>query len=164
LGTDIGYTFEDFAMAPFLNLKVNLASGDNEPGDNRLETFNPMYPLPAYVSGELAHVGPYNQIMIHPSIILSRSEHLSFCVGFMWFWRQSKEDGVYGPRGELFRDGSTSDERYVGRQAEVIMFGSLRQFFQYKVIYSHFWPGEFIRQTGPHKDIDLFVFEITINF
>jgi len=46
---------------------ATVPSGDNNPNDKDLQTFNPLFPKGKYF-GELSLLGPYNLINLHPSI------------------------------------------------------------------------------------------------
>lgn len=64
LATNTGYRFEG-AWSPEVMLSVNVASGDNDPTDDKLETFDALYPRGSYFS-EVAVLGPSNFYNINP--------------------------------------------------------------------------------------------------
>jgi hypothetical protein len=57
VASDTGHTWNDAPLQPRLGLRANVASGDDDPNDDALETFNPLYPRGNYFN-ELATLGP----------------------------------------------------------------------------------------------------------
>ncbi|MEM7055171.1 MAG: alginate export family protein, partial [Pseudomonadota bacterium] len=65
IASDTGYTFEDAAGSPRISMSANIASGDDDPNDNDLNTFNPLQPNLAYFE-EAAVLAPQNFYNIEP--------------------------------------------------------------------------------------------------
>ena len=102
LATETGYSFADLALKPRLALSANIASGDKDPADERLQTFNPLFPRGNYFS-EDATLGPRNFFNLHPFLTLHLSDSLSLTTDVNFFWRLEKGDGVYTPAGAILR-------------------------------------------------------------
>jgi hypothetical protein len=80
-----------------------------------------------------------------------------------FFWRQSLNDGVYSPNGQLLRASDGSTARYVGTEISFTNEWKVNRHLTLTAIYCHFFPGRFIRETGPpSKQIDFI--EITARF
>jgi hypothetical protein len=148
-----GYRFNQTRFRPRLGLSANVASGDRDPNDADLETFNPLFPRGSYFS-ELALLGPRNFYDVHPSLTLELAETLTLVTDWNFFWRQSTRDGVYNPGGQLLRSGAGSSERFVGHSPSVALEWRATPYLTFTGIYSHFFPGAFIEDTGTSKDID----------
>ena len=113
VASDIGYTWNDVRSYPRVGLRADIASGDRDPNDADLETFNPLFPRGNYFN-ELANLGPRNFFDVHPFLTLEVLEPLTLTADWNFYWRQSVEDGIYGPSGNLIRSAEGSDSRYVG--------------------------------------------------
>lgn len=59
LASQTGFTFASLPWQPRIALSTNIASGDTDPDDADLGTFNPLYPRGNYFS-EDAVLGPRN--------------------------------------------------------------------------------------------------------
>src|SRR5262249_30403584 len=118
--SDTGFTFGQVPLKPRLGLKANVTSGDHNPSNPDLQTFNPLFPRGAYF-GEPALIGPVNHIDVHPQLDLALRNNLTLTLDWDCFWRESTRDGIYGPAVNLIQSGQTSDARYVGNQVEIML-------------------------------------------
>jgi hypothetical protein len=65
LSGEFTYAITPAGWEPFFNLKAEILSGDRRGGDDRLQTFNPLFPKGAYF-GQVALIGPANLVDLHP--------------------------------------------------------------------------------------------------
>ncbi len=151
--SDTGYTFGSLPLRPRLSLKANIASGDEDPNNPDLQTFNPLFPKGAYFS-EANLVGPANFMDLNPTVEFHLSRQLSFTADWDFFWRESVHDGIYNSAVSLLRSGKNSDARYIGSQAQGQLEWSFDRHLTVTGIYAHFFTGEFIKETGPGRDVD----------
>lgn len=154
LYTDTGYTFRDAAWEPRLGLSVNAASGDSDPGDRTLGTFNPMFPRANFFS-DIAILGPRNFWNVSPSLQLRPHRDVSLETRVNLFWRMEGRDGVYRPSGALLRSGAGSSERFVGTELSVSATWRASERLRFSANYGRFFPGAFLKATGPARPIDL---------
>lgn len=161
--TDTGYTFRTYRFAPRVGLRANIASGDKNPADNQLETFNALFPAGNYF-GEIGLLGQSNFMNLYPRVEFKLPRRISLSLETMFYWRQSTSDGIYNPAGILLRPGNRSSERYVGTQPAVISSWAFNRHFTFFMSYSHFFTGRFLKETPPGKDIDYFTAMMTYRF
>jgi hypothetical protein len=161
VATDTGLTFEHRPWQPRIAFSANIASGDRDAADPDLGTFNPIFPRGNYFS-EAAVLGPRNFFNIHPFVTVRPTEDWSLTADMNFFWRLETNDGVYAPSGQLIRGPSGSDERFVGSAVSITSEYALAENLNFTAIYTHFFAGDFIRETGPSEDIDFF--ELTLQF
>jgi hypothetical protein len=70
VGALAGYTFPDVGWTPRLALSIDVASGDRNPHDDKLETFNPLFPNGYYLADD---TGYPNLIHVKPTVRSIRS-------------------------------------------------------------------------------------------
>jgi alginate export protein len=163
VASDTGYTFEALPLMPRLGIKANIATGDEDPGNPDLQTFNPLFPKGSYFS-ENNLIGPANFFNLDPSLTLLLTYRLTFAVDWNFFWRESTRDGVYNNAVVLVRTGKSSDARYVGNQSQVQLTWNPDRHLSLTAIYAHFFAGPFIKETGPGKDVDYVTTWLTYRF
>ncbi|WP_162148669.1 alginate export family protein [Desulfuromonas sp. TF] len=163
LASTTGFTWRDLPLRPRLALSANIASGDRDPGDPDLESFNALFPRGNYFS-ELALLGPRNFFNVHPFLTLNLPHDISLTGEVNFYWRQSRNDGVYGPSGNLLRAGSGHSERYVGAAASFNCERRINRWLSTTLIYTHFFPEAFIKETGRSEDIDFTEFTVIFLF
>jgi len=161
--SDSGCVVEWLPLEPRLGLKANIISGDQDPGDEDLETFNPLFPKGKYF-GEAGLIGPYNLINVHPSLEFDLSEEWSLSLASVLYWRESTEDGVYANSGQLLRPDGGSDDRYIGSQFDVALGYAPMRFLDMSLAYSTFVPGSFIESTGPDETVRFLGLELRFRF
>ncbi|MEO1237187.1 MAG: alginate export family protein, partial [Planctomycetota bacterium] len=162
LASSVGYTF-DTAYRPRLGLKANVVSGDDDPDDPELESFNPLFPKGKYF-GELTPVGPYNLINLQALATVQPTDRWSITLQGGPFWRESADDGVYDIPGNIVREPGGSDARFIGWQWDAIAEAKLTRELSLLLSYSQFIPGDFIADTGPDEAINFAAVELLLRF
>lgn len=150
MASDDGYTLRHVRFEPRLGLKANVTSGDRNPSDPNLQTFNALFPKGAY----FGQIGPANHIDLQPSIDFKLAKKWTMKLESGFFWRQSIHDGIYGPALNLLRSAGSSQSRYVGSQVETEVHYQVNRHFIWAVNYTHFFAGQFLADTGPAKDVN----------
>nr|WP_246739270.1 alginate export family protein [Bradyrhizobium aeschynomenes] len=93
-GARVGYTFADVAWQPRIGLQLDGASGDRHRGDDRIETFNPLFPNGYYFS-LAGFTGYTNLIHLKPSLTVKPTAALSFMAAIGLQWRATTADAIY---------------------------------------------------------------------
>ncbi len=161
--SETGYSFHRAAFQPRITLKANVTSGDRDPNDPDLGTFNPLFPRGAYF-GQLSPVGPLNHRDLHPGIELAFPRRVSVTADWVFYWRQSLRDGVYGVPGNLERSGNRSRERFIGHQPGVEAVWRLDAYTTITLNWAGFRAGRFLRETPPGRNMRYFALWMTYKF
>ena len=162
VAAEAGYNLPAAPMTPRLFLGYDIASGDDDPGDGDLGTFNQLFPTVHVFLGYIDTIGRQNIIDLHPGFELTPLTNTKYArkvtlrAEHHLFWRQSDVDAVYNDPGNVVRPGNTSNETYVGAETDLLLNWQIDRHWSGYVGYSHFFPGDFIQDTGPSGDIDFF--------
>jgi hypothetical protein len=151
--SDTGYRFKEFPFCPRIGLRADIASGDGNPEDNRLGTFNALFPKGAYFS-QADLLGPYNLMDVHPSVGLELTQKLSVSFDLDFFWRQSTHDGIYSVPGGLIYSGKGIESRYIGNHANVELEWQISRHLSWTGAYLHFFPGRFLEEAGLNRPVN----------
>ncbi len=88
-----GYTLDE-PWKPRLGLRLDLGSGDKDPTDDRLETFNPLFPKGAYFN-ETTLMSWGNLVSLRPSLGLTPVKGVSLEASYTLHRRMSGADAIY---------------------------------------------------------------------
>jgi len=163
VASDDGYTLANIRFRPRLGIKADVTSGDHDPGNPNLQTFDPLFPRGAYF-GEIALIGPANHIDLHPSVELHIGENVKFTGDVVSFWRESLHDGIYGNAINLLRSARTSRARFVGRQPSLQAEWQVTRHVNWSGVVSHFFVGPFLKESGPGRDVNYVATWLTYKF
>ena len=151
ISSNVNYTLTKVKLKPVLGLKTEIISGDHNSNDNRIETFNPLYPRGAYF-GLVALIGPANLYDIHPSLDLNLTKKLAFGADYDIFWRWSNNDGIYAPNMQLLYSGKDSKKSFIGTQLAADFEYTANRFLSFTLEGAWFDTGAFLKEVGLGKD------------
>ena len=163
IASDTGYRIETAPWRPRLALRANVTSGDEDPHDNRLGTFNPLFPRGGYF-GLIASAGPSNQVDLHPLLTLNPRSDLAVTTGWLFFWRHRIDDGIYTTSGTLLRSAEGTRSRFVGHSPGVEAIWQVKGYLSLTGNASLFTAGPFIRESGPARTIRFLAGWVTYRF
>ena len=164
LASDTGYTWSLGGLRKIrFSLRADIYSGDNDPNDSDLNSFNPFFPKGKHIS-QLAASGLINQRDLHPRINLTLDEYWSLTTSALFIWRDSLDDGIYSIGSGVLRSGSTSRARYVGTQPELEVKYRFSRHLDLKGIFNYFRAGKFLKKTSNGSDINYLGSMLTFRF
>ncbi|MEL6305429.1 MAG: alginate export family protein, partial [Bacteroidota bacterium] len=144
-----------------VGIKTEAISGDTDASDNRLNTFDGLYPRGAYF-GRVARIGPSNLFDVHPYIDTFVGP-LSLEVDYVAFWRLSRQDGVYGPPLNL-QYPAVNEQRFIGHQLGTIVGFEINAFVNLELETNVIFPGDFLKDSGLGDTLFHAVFTAELKF
>lgn len=151
VASNTGYTWERAAWKPRAGVKLNVASGDEDPDDDRLGTFNPLFPRNNYFS-DANLLAPYNFFDIHPTLTVRPTAALTVTLGWDAFFRFSTDDAVFSPTGIVI-PATASEERFVGSTLSLFTEYAINRHLTLSFSYAHFFRGDVVEDAGG-SDVD----------
>jgi hypothetical protein len=148
---DSGYTW-DAMWSPRLGLKAGITSGDHNPNNGRLGTFDALYFKSGYFN-DASLIRPQNVIGVHPNLELKPSRTVTVDGGANWFWRYSQNDAVYAVPGFVSVPALKTASSYVGTALDVNLTWQIQRHVSFQASYVHFFTGSYIHEAGGH-DVD----------
>ncbi|CAM1369134.1 alginate export family protein [Tenacibaculum xiamenense] len=133
-------------------LKLEYTSGDNEIGDGKINTFNPLFVNPAYYS-LAATITPVNMVSIHPSVTMTPTEKLKLYFEWGIFWRASKNDGLYSPPRFISRQMNGLSDKGLGNQLGFKATYEINRHLSFDLDMSYFIAGDFQKSSGESANI-----------
>ncbi|MEN9674929.1 MAG: hypothetical protein RIS76_825 [Verrucomicrobiota bacterium] len=157
---EVGYSWK-VRWKPRLGIWMNYASGDHDPTDGTQQRFDPLFGATFAFYG---YSGYFNwQNIIDPAVRFSvqPTERLRAELIFRAFWLASDRDAWV--RGLRVDPRGTSGS-FVGQELDVRVSYSLWRWLDTEIVYAHFFPGEFVANTGPDPGSDFTYLQATLRF
>jgi hypothetical protein len=148
------------------------ASGDDDPNDSDLQTYNQLFPTAHQYFGYADVIGRQNIVDAHGGVQFHLLENKRFAKNLAFeiqqhvFWRANTSDALYNtgagaaaapPVAGIARAAGGSDASYVGNELDLLLNWQMDRHLAGYIGYSHFFAGDFISQTGGangSQDID----------
>jgi hypothetical protein len=149
VGSLNGYTFTVIPWMPRLGIQLDAASGDRNPGDHELNTFNPLFPNGYYVT-LAGYTGYTNFIHVKPSITVHPNRRLKLMGAVGAQWRETTADAVYTQPDIPVAGTAGHAGRYTGTygQGRIEYGASAHLALALEVV--HFQIGSAIHAVGGH--------------
>jgi len=146
-GSVVGYTLANTSWTPHLGLGVDAASGDRNPHDDRLETFNPLFPNGYFLAG---YTGYVNFVHVKPAVTLRPVTALNLMVALATQWRATTADAVYAFPSVPVAGTAGRPGRYTGTYVEFRADWMLTANYAIGLGAVHYAIGPAVRQAGGH--------------
>ena len=146
VGSLFGYTLYS-PWKPRIGVQVDAASGDRHPNDNRIGTFNPLFPNGYYFT-LAGFTGYSNLIHVKPSLTLKPSSKLSLMVAFALQWRMTVNDAIYQQGNAVVPGTAGHGTHWTGAYAQIRADYTVATNLITSLEVVHFSIGDSIRELG----------------
>jgi len=162
---ELGYTLADVAMKPRVYIGYDYASGDDNPDDNKVKTFNQLYPLGHAYLGYIDVVGRQNiEAFSLGASLWPVAKKIQAKADYHMFNRAETEDALYNAGGAIVRKGSDGESKDIGSEIDLTVTYKINRETTAWVGYSHFFAGDFIEESGPDEDTDFAYVSVQYTF
>jgi len=151
--SQVGYTLAAAPASPRFFIGFDYASGDHRAGGD-VETFNQLFPLAHAYHGYIDMVARQNVMDLNAGVACKPTQKLALELKGHHFWRADNDDALYNAGAGVARPGAAGSSTDVGTEVDLMLKYAIDSHQSAIFGYSHFFPGHFVEQSGPHKDID----------
>jgi len=163
VSTEHGYRLESKPLQPRFGLRALVLSGDQNPSSHTVGTFNSMFEQgPYFTYAEL--FARRNLIALQPSAELNLTKSVSLKFNPAFYWRESTSDGLYSIGNSVIVSGLNSDARYIATQASTQLRWKMTRNIIWFSEFGHFFPGEFLRQATPGRNLNYWTAWLDIRY
>ena len=149
IGSLAGYTLADIDWTPRLGLQIDAASGDSNPHDHTLETFNPLFPNGYYVT-LAGYTGFVNFIHVKPSVTLHPVTGVKLMLAAAAQWRETTADAVYTQPDIPVPNTAGHPGSYTGSYGQIRTDWAVTSQISTAVEAVHFAIGDALHRAGGH--------------
>ncbi len=163
----IGYTF-DTACMPRLGVAFNYGSGDGDPSDGDVETFQNLFPTNHKFYGQMDVFSWQNMKDLEVSFKCAPTKKLTAKAEFHAFWLADTNDSWYRANGIATVRPLTPVARaasdFVGYEVDATLTYTVSKNLSFEGGYSHFFAGDYLSDTGASDDADFVYLQTSITF
>ena len=121
VASDFKQKLDALPIPASIGLSLNVASGDKDPNDANLQTFNALYPNLIYFA-EAVTLSPTNAYSIYPYVDFRPHKNVKLYLGSNILWRQSKGDAIYRPVYVPLVGPQQTNASYTGQLAQAQLY------------------------------------------
>lgn len=149
----LGHRFVNVRTTPRLYIGFDRASGDEDPFDGKVGTFNQLFPLGHAYFGFIDTVARQNAIDWNHGLSFNPVAQVVLSTDFHQFWRASRQDALYDAGGAVVRPGNAGTAKRLGWEIDFTAEYKVNRHSLVTGGLSYFLPGRFIRESGSSERI-----------
>ena len=164
---DVGYTL-NFAWLPRFAVGYSFATGDDDPGDKDIQTFQNLFPTNHKFYGQMDVFSWQNIHDLEFDFKIAPLRNLTVRADYHAFWLETTEDSWYRANGTTtvrpLNAASRAAGNYVGSEIDFLVTWQVCKNLQLEGGYSHFFAGDYLKATGPSDDADFGYLQAKVTF
>lgn len=155
LHTGVGYTFKDVWSKPRLGFEFNHGSGDSDPTDGRVETFDNLFPTNHKFYGDADFASLWNMNHLQFDLKFEPHQRVAIKLAQHFFRLDTPSSPWFNASGAVMRPRNPAASKTVGTETDLTANINLHPRLNLLVGYAHFAAGPFIDDSGAHDNADL---------
>ncbi len=164
IGSQFGYTLKESQWKPRLWLGFDYGSGDGDPNDAEVETFDQLFPLGHAYLGYIDIVGRQNIVDFSQGVDFKPTKKIGLKLANHFLWRAENSDAFYNAGGGVVRSGTAGNDKAIGSEFDLTATYSLNSHTSFLFGFSHFFAGDFIEESGASSDTNFFYSQVLFRF
>ncbi|MCA9040950.1 MAG: alginate export family protein [Planctomycetaceae bacterium] len=141
-----GHVWNQVAWTPTVKGVFYWASGDDDPNDNEINTFTPLYPLGHAYWGIIDNLNGSNLVDYSIQASVKPTKKLTLGSDFHWFQKDESADFIYNVAGAPL--GPNNTDSSIGNEWDIVGTYQINANLQWQCGFSTFWYGDAVTQTA----------------
>jgi hypothetical protein len=160
-----GYNWLKSAWKPRLALEYSAGSGDSDPNDGRVHTFQNLFPTNHPPYGLMDTFSWQNMHNLVLRLAAQPHAKVKTTLDFHSFWLTTTGDAWYRANGTTrVRNINPNANSHAGCELDFTINAKLTQHLDMLFGYSHFFAGAYLADTGVNDDADFAYLMLTLNY
>lgn len=148
----VGYTMRDTRWTPRVGIEWDRASGDDDPTDGDLGSFQTLFPTNHGHYGIMDLMAWQNMQAWRATLGVRPSENWSIDADYWRLYLDDSMDAWYGSTGAPIRGGAAGASKYVGSEVDLVVSWKPNDRMRISIGGAQFFDGGFVRDTGGGGD------------
>lgn len=162
---DAGYNFASTPWKPRLGAEYNYGTGDSNPKDGKVETFQNLFPTNHKFYGYMDAFSLQNLHNVAVNLSATPTEKLKLSLDAHAFWLADTNDSWYRANGTTaVRPAKPGASSYAGSEVDFTFTYKASKWLGFHGGYSHFFAGDYLGDTGAKSDADFVYLQASIDF
>lgn len=161
----VGYQWLDLAWKPRVGVEYSYASGDSDPNDGDVGTFQNLFPTNHRFYG---YMDVFSWRNLHnPELRVSAepAKDLTATLDYHWFWLADTNDAWYrANQTTMVRPITPGASSYAGSELDFVLTWKAMQHLEVQAGYAHFFAGSYLKDTGANDNADFGFLAVTLTF
>lgn len=147
----LGYSPNGWKGKPRLSAEYQYGSGDNDPHDSKMGTFDQLFPTGHLYQGTADRIGWRNVSDVRVGVSTQVAPKLSANFDYFSFWLANKNDSLYAVNGAVAVRAPAGGARnsHVGQELDAILTWRLVGHATIGGGLGYFFTGKFLQETTP---------------
>jgi hypothetical protein len=170
---EVGYTIEQASWRPRVGVEYNYATGDNDPDDRKSHSFQNLY---ASNHEKYGYMDEFSWRNLHDARVqmnVRPTKNIDVELNYHAFWLADTNDYWFRANGYSSLRTKTVDGRdvrslgasnFAGHELDFVVKWKTAKWMNIDVGYSHFFPGNYLKETGPGDDADFGYVQMLLAF
>jgi hypothetical protein len=167
----VGYNFELAPWTPRVGLDYAVATGDENPDDNKSQSFMNLFPTNHKFYGEMDAFAWKNIHNPSVNVTVKPNSKITLKAAYHLFWLYTNEDAWYRANAvsvvRPVTPAAREADNFVGSEVDLVGTYAYSKWLTLQAGYSHFFSSDYVRQTSPtgaDDDADFFYLQSTLKF
>ncbi len=161
----LGYQWQDLAWKPRFGLEYSYASGDSNPNDREVNTFQNLFPTNHRFYGYMDVFSWRNVSNPEVRFSVEPAKSLTASLDYQWFWLADTNDAWYrSNQTTMVRPITPGADSYAGSELDLVLTWKATEHLEVQGGYCHFFAGQYLADTGAHADADFAFLSLTLVF
>ena len=161
--TETGYRISRSHWKPRFSVRADIASGDKDPNNPKLQSFNPLFPGNSY-AGAVGLLGPTNLTDLTPALTMVPHNKIVLIVECPNYWRTSLQDGIYSTDLRLLIRPNVGQGHYVGSNPGIVRIWQVTGHITMQGAVTRFLSGGFLERTFVANGFGFYSFSFVYRF
>ncbi len=161
----LGYTFQK-PWQPRIAFEFDYGSGDSDPTDGKMTTFDNLYPTNHLFYGYMDLISLQNLNDYRFQVSAKPSKKLRLQADMHLIFLDTPKDSFYSVGRTVTRTAATSIagvSPHVGDEIDLLLDYKLNNNVAVQAGYGHFFAGKYLQETGANDDTDFFYLQTTFS-
>ncbi len=147
----LGYTAAEVQWSPRFSAEYQYGSGDGDPNDSTMGTFDQLFPTGHLYQGTADRIGWRNVSDVRAGVQLKPTAKLNLSLDYFSFWLASRRDHLYAVSGSIAVRSPVGGavDSHVGQEVDATMIWKPAAHTTFGAGFGYFFIGSFLRETTP---------------